>query len=145
VKYPFGSPVIDAAARLLAPVVMIFAAYVVAHGHESPGGGFQGGALFAGGLILIKLVRGNAQGWEIGAGAAVVLACSGVLLFGGIGLAAILAGGTYLDYSAIGLLADPVTERVLWTTGIEIGVALTVTGVILVIFDALAAWGETET
>jgi multicomponent Na+:H+ antiporter subunit B len=143
-RYPFGSPVIDTAARLLAPLVMLFAVYVVAHGHESPGGGFQGGALFAGGLILIKLVRGNSQGWEVGAGAAVVLACSGVLIFGGIGVAAVLAGGTFLDYGAIGLLADPVSERVLWTTGVEIGVALTVTGVILVIFDALAAWGEAE-
>jgi hypothetical protein len=43
---------------------MLFAVYVVAHGHDSPGGGFQGGALFAGGLILIKLVRGNTEGWE---------------------------------------------------------------------------------
>jgi multicomponent Na+:H+ antiporter subunit B len=144
VKYPFGSPVIDAAARLLAPLVMLFAVYVVAHGHDSPGGGFQGGALFAGGLILIKLVRGSTEGWELGPRAALALACSGVLVFGGIGLLAMLAGGTYLDYSAIGLLADPVTERVFWTTGVEMGVALTVTGVILIIFDALAAWGENE-
>jgi multicomponent Na+:H+ antiporter subunit B len=144
VRYPFGSPVIDAAARLLAPLVMLFAVYVVAHGHDSPGGGFQGGALFAGGLILIKLVRGNTEGWELGPRAALALACSGVLVFGGIGLLAVLAGGAYLDYSAIGLLANPVTERVLWTTGVEFGVALTVTGVILIIFDALAAWGETD-
>jgi multicomponent Na+:H+ antiporter subunit B len=144
VRYPFGSPVIKASARLLAPLVMIFAVYVVAHGHESPGGGFQGGALFAGGLILIKLVRGNSEGWEVGPAAALALACSGILLFGGIGVMALLRGGTYLDYSAIGLLADPIAERVLWTTGVEIGVALTVTGVILIIFDALAAWGETE-
>lgn len=143
-KYPVGSPILDAAARLLAPPVMLFAAYVVAHGHDSPGGGFQGGALFASGLILIKLVRGDSRGWELGGATAVALACAGVLLFGGVGLAAILAGGAYLDYSAIGLLRDPVVERVLWTTVVEIGVALTVTGVILLIFDALAAWGEAE-
>ena len=141
-KYPVGSPILDAAARLLAPLVMVFAAYVVAHGHESPGGGFQGGALFASGLILIKLVRGDSRGWELGGTAAIAMACAGVLLFGGTGIAAILAGGTYLDYGAIGMLDDPVVERVVWTTAVEIGVALTVTGVILVIFDALAAWGE---
>jgi multicomponent Na+:H+ antiporter subunit B len=144
VKYPVGSPILDAAARLLAPAVMLFAAYVVAHGHDSPGGGFQGGALFASGLILIKLVRGHTDVWELGGAAAVALAAAGVLVFGGVGLAAVLAGGSYLDYGAIGLLDDPVSERVLWTTAIEIGVAMTVTGVILVIFDALAAWGETE-
>ena len=39
----FGSPVIDAASRLLVPFMWLFAAYVLVHGHDSPGGGFQGG------------------------------------------------------------------------------------------------------
>jgi multicomponent Na+:H+ antiporter subunit B len=124
--------------------VMLFAIYVVAHGHDSPGGGFQGGALFAGGLILIKLVRGNSEDWELGPGAALAMAAAGVLIFGGIGLLALASGGAYLDYSAPRVLTDRINERVLWTTGIELGVALTVTGVIVIIFDALAAWGESD-
>lgn len=143
-RFPFGSSVLDAATRLLAPFILLFAVYVVAHGHDSPGGGFQGGALLAAGLIMVKLVRGRPGRWEIGPRAALGLACGGVAIFAFIGLAAVVAGGAYLDYAAVGWLPDPITERVLGTLGIEIGVALAVTGVLLLIFDALAAWGERE-
>jgi multicomponent Na+:H+ antiporter subunit B len=141
-RFPIGSAVLDAAARLLAPVILLFAVYVVAHGHDSPGGGFQGGVLFAAGLILVKLTHGSPGGWEIGAGTALSLACVGVALFAGIGLAAVAYSGNYLDYAAPPLLNDPVAERVIGTLGIEIGVALTVAGVILLVFDALAEWGD---
>jgi len=143
-KQPFGSAVLEAAARLLAPFVLLFAAYVVSHGHSSPGGGFQGGVLFAAGLLLVKLTRGDPSQWEIGPRAALVLACSGVLLFAGIGLLPLAWGGSYLDYDAPPLFADPVAERVLGTVGIEVGVALAVAGIILLVFDALAGWGEPE-
>ena len=141
-RFPLGSAVLDAAARLLAPVILLFAVYVVAHGHDSPGGGFQGGVLFAAGLILVKLTHGSPGRWELGAGTALRLACVGVAVFAGIGLVAIAYGGNYLDYAAPPLLNDPVAERVIGTLGIEIGVALTVAGVILLVFDALAEWGD---
>jgi multicomponent Na+:H+ antiporter subunit B len=35
--------------------VLILGLYVVAHGHLTPGGGFQGGVLLAGGLLLVYL------------------------------------------------------------------------------------------
>lgn len=142
-RLPFGSAVLEAASRLLAPFVLLFAVYVIAHGHDSPGGGFQGGVLLAVGLILVKLVRGAPGRWEIAPRAALAMACLGVALFAGIGLAA-LAGGNYLDYSAPPWMRDPVAQRVLGTLGIEIGVALAVAGVILLVFDALAGWGERD-
>lgn len=143
-RLPLGSAVLDAAARLLVPVILLFAVYVVAHGHDSPGGGFQGGVLFAAGLILVKLTHGGGR-WGIGTGAALSLACVGVAGFGGIGLVAVAYGGNYLDYAAPPLLDDPVAERVIGTLGIEIGVALAVAGVILLVFDALAGSGDHET
>lgn len=139
----FGSSVLDAASRLLAPFVLLFAVYVVAHGHDSPGGGFQGGVLLAVGLILVKLVRGVPGRWEISPRAALAMACTGVAIFAGIGLVA-LAGGNYLDYAEPRWMSDPVAQRVLGTLGIEIGVALAVAGVILLVFDALSGWGERE-
>ena len=143
-RFPLGSAVLDAAARLLAPVILLFAVYVVAHGHDSPGGGFQGGVLFAAGLILVKLTHGGPGRWEIGTGAALSLACVGVAVFAGIGLVAVAYGGNYLDYAAPPLLKDPVAERVIGTLGIEIGVALAVAGVILLVFDALAGGDDQE-
>ena len=38
--------------RLIVPVIQIFAFYVLAHGHVSPGGGFQGGVLIGRALSL---------------------------------------------------------------------------------------------
>ena len=143
-RLPLGSPVLEAASRLLAPVILLFAVYVVAHGHDSPGGGFQGGVLFAAGLILVKLVRGRPGGWDIGPRAALTLACTGVAIFAGIGFVPMVYRGNYLDYDAPPLLSDPVAERVVGTLGIEIGVALAVAGVILLVFDSLVGWGEED-
>ena len=41
--------------RLIVPVIQIFAFYVLAHGHVSPGGGFQGGVLMGASFILVAL------------------------------------------------------------------------------------------
>lgn len=141
-RFPLGSAILDTAARLMTPFVLLFAAYVVVHGHDSPGGGFQGGVLLAAAVILVKLVRGRPTGWEIGSRTALALACVGLGLYAGIGLIPLFFGGEYLNYGVPQWIGGPVTERVLGTMGIEIGVTFTVAGVILVVFDALSAWGE---
>ena len=41
--------------RLIVPVIQIFAFYVLAHGHVSPGGGFQGGVVMGASFILVAL------------------------------------------------------------------------------------------
>ena len=41
--------------RLLVPVIQIFSFYVLAHGHVSPGGGFQGGVVMGASFIMIAL------------------------------------------------------------------------------------------
>ncbi|HJJ38177.1 MAG TPA: Na(+)/H(+) antiporter subunit B [Methanocorpusculum sp.] len=41
------------AGRLLVPFIFIFGFYIVVHGHLTPGGGFQGGAVIATGVALI--------------------------------------------------------------------------------------------
>ena len=42
----------------LVPFMMLFALYVLVHGEASPGGGFQGGAIFAAAVILARLSLG---------------------------------------------------------------------------------------
>ncbi|PON17005.1 sodium:proton antiporter [Candidatus Entotheonella serta] len=133
----FGSSILDAACRLPVPFILLFAVYVVIHGHDSPGGGFQGGAILAATLILIRMVRGTDDPWGLDRTRAAVLACCGVGLFAGIGLLTILFAGTYLDYGALPLPLKPEKIRFMGSLGIEIGVALAVTGVLVLIFDAL--------
>ncbi|MFV1996094.1 MAG: hydrogen gas-evolving membrane-bound hydrogenase subunit E, partial [Verrucomicrobiales bacterium] len=47
--------VITTTCRLLVPVIQLFGLYVVAHGHYSPGGGFQGGVVLGASFILLAI------------------------------------------------------------------------------------------
>ena len=47
--------IVKTLARLLTPFIVIYALYVVMHGHHSPGGGFQGGAIIASGTMFLLL------------------------------------------------------------------------------------------
>ena len=64
----------------------------------------------------------------------------GALLYGAVGLAGIVLGSEFLDYSV--LSADPVSGQQLGIILIEAGVGMAVTGVLLSIFHAFAARGE---
>lgn len=143
-KVPFGSEILDAACRLMTPFILIFAVYVVAHGHDSPGGGFQGGAILAAAMILVRLVRGSSSPWGLHRLAALRLACAGVAVFAGIGCSSLFFGANYLDYSALPLPFAAAKVRAMLSFGIEVGVAMAVTGVLTLIFDALAAWEDED-
>ncbi len=43
--------------RMLLPIIMLFGAYVFLNGHLTPGGGFQGGAILASGILLLLLAE----------------------------------------------------------------------------------------
>jgi hypothetical protein len=43
---------------LLAPLIMMFGIYVIAHGHYGPGGGFAGGIVVGVGIILLRITTG---------------------------------------------------------------------------------------
>ncbi len=124
--------------RLLIPFILLFAFYVQFHGDFGPGGGFQAGAIFAAAIILYSLLEGEEQAlqaipksWLIG------MAAGGALLYSAVGVAGMLLGGNFLDYSV--LLDDPVAGQHLGILLIEAGVGITVTGVLLSIFHAFAA------
>jgi multicomponent Na+:H+ antiporter subunit B len=124
--------------RLLVPFILLFGLYVQFHGDYGPGGGFQAGALIAAAFILFALVEGEERTLQaVPLGALLALMVSGALLYGGVGLAGIVLGGEFLDYSV--LAADPVAGQHLGILLIEAGVGLTVTGVLLAIFHAFAA------
>jgi multicomponent Na+:H+ antiporter subunit B len=143
-KVPFGSEILDAACRMLIPFILLFAVYVIAHGHDSPGGGFQGGAILAAAIILVRLVRGRAVPWGLHRMAALRLACIGVAIYAGIGFLSLFFGGNYLDYGALPLPLNTAKVHAWGSFGIEVGVALGVTGVLTLIFDALAAWEDED-
>ncbi len=52
------SKVVRTAADILFPFVLIFGFYIVVHGHLTPGGGFQGGAVIATAIVLLIAAYG---------------------------------------------------------------------------------------
>ena len=141
-KVPFGSPVLDTAVRAFAPFVLLFATYVIGHGHYSPGGGFQGGVLLAAAVILVRLAHGTDAPWGLRAPNSMAVAAAGLLVYGGIGFLALAFGGRFLDYGALPLPLEAAQVRAVGTFGIEVGVALTVMGVMVFLCDALVGWEE---
>jgi multicomponent Na+:H+ antiporter subunit B len=47
------SKIVRTAAHLLFPAILVYGFYIVIHGHLTPGGGFQGGAVIATGFVLL--------------------------------------------------------------------------------------------
>jgi multicomponent Na+:H+ antiporter subunit B len=56
-----ASEIVQTAAQLLMPMVFLFGVYVFVNGHLTPGGGFQGGAIIASGVLLLLLALPHAQ------------------------------------------------------------------------------------
>jgi len=88
--------IVRAAAGILFPFVLIFGFYIVAHGHLTPGGGFQGGAVIATGIVLLIAAFGAGEiGRRISPGALKGSEALGLLLFIGTAAAAFGFGGTF--------------------------------------------------
>jgi len=127
---PEQSLIIRISTQFLAPFMQLFALYVVAHGHHSPGGGFQGGVILGASLILQSMsfnlsstLKQFKEKWIL------LFSAGGALIFAGIGLICMLLGGNFLDYSVLSRIlphTDSVMARSHGMLGIEIGVALTV-------------------
>lgn len=127
--------------RMLIPFIFLFGLYVQFHGDFSPGGGFQAGAIVASSVILYSLLEGEARALRaVPMHVLKWLAAGGALLYGGVGVAGMLMGGNFLDYSV--LAADPIAGQHIGIILIELGVGITVTGVLLCVFHAFAARGK---
>ena len=127
--------------RMLIPFIFLFGLYVQFHGDYGPGGGFQAGAILASAVILYALLEGESQALRaLPMSVLKWLVAGGALLYGAVGIAGILLGGNFLDYSV--LASDPITGQHIGIILIELGVGITVTGVLLCVFHAFAARGK---
>ena len=136
------SPVIRHIARFMVPFIQLYGVYVFAHGEVGPGGGFQAGVIIAASFVLIGLVYGwNAGREAIPEWLSDHLTPSGALLYGGIGFAAMVAGGAFLEYAAFVDQTHPHavhTAHHLGLVGIELGVTITVTAAMITLFFEIA-------
>jgi multicomponent Na+:H+ antiporter subunit B len=124
-------------AKLLIPLILLFGLYVQFHGDFGPGGGFQAGVIFASAFILYALIFGLESAREVvPPWVTRVLMSGGVMLYLGVGVAAMFMGGNFLDYS---VLAEHAPEgQHLGIMLVELGVGMTVASVMLVLFYSFA-------
>lgn len=133
--------VLRVVAKILIPLVILFALYVQFHGDFGPGGGFQAGVIAAAAFILYTLVFGLPLSFKvIGPKLLQILAPCGVLLYASVGLYSMLKGGQFLDYNL--LAEDPIAGQHYGIIIIELGVGITVFAVMLSIFYAFASQAE---
>lgn len=135
---PIQSPLVQFATRIIQPITWVFGLYVLFHGHESPGGGFQAGTLIAAAIILEVLAYGRqAKQYQFMIKHCYRLAAVGVLIYAGTGLFG-LASSWYLDYGALPLKGVSIPDRHWWGLFIiEAGVCLVVTSALVGIFNRL--------
>lgn len=145
---PIGpSLIIEMGVRVMIPFIQLFGLYVIAHGHLSPGGGFQGGVVLGASFILMAIafdLKTSLRFFSIRANA--LMAASGVFIYSGTGVLCALLGGLFLDYSAMDVLLalGPVEWRSMGVFIVELGVGLAVTAIMASLFWDLASGGDLE-
>ena len=129
--------VLKVVAKLIIPLILLYALYVQFHGDFGAGGGFQAGVIFATGFVLYDLAFGQKEARSVISPCWLPrLAALGVLIYGGVGVFSLLKGQPFLDYNV--LADDPVHGQHLGILLVELGVGITVFSVILLIFYALS-------
>jgi multicomponent Na+:H+ antiporter subunit B len=129
--------VLRVTSKLLMPFILLFALYVQFHGDYGPGGGFQAGVIFGAGFILYALIFGVENGRKVvPAWVTRILLAAGLLLYAGVGVAGLLLGGNYLNYSV--LAHEPLAGQHLGILLIELGVGTTVAAAMITIFYVFA-------
>ena len=137
--------IVKTTCRLAIPFIQIFALYVIAHGHYSPGGGFQGGVIMGASLVLFAIAFNlRAAMRRMGERVIMLLATLGVGIYAGIGILCMLLEKNYLDYSALAriLALDPVSARSHAILIVEIGVGIVVMAVMVMLYYILASAGK---
>lgn len=123
-----ASLILDNGARLVLPLIVLFGAYVFAHGHLSPGGGFQGGVIIASGFLLYMVSRDHSG---IHHGLLAVLESTSGLSFIGLGLIGLAVSGIFLDnvisgIGEVGLLVSAGLLPLIYVAiGVKVGTELT--------------------
>jgi multisubunit Na+/H+ antiporter MnhB subunit len=147
------SKIVRTVANQLILFVLIFGLYVIVHGHLTPGGGFQGGAVIVSGVVML-LVAFSSQELKKSLSERLlsIMESSGALIFIGLAFAGI---GIVFFYNF--LVGTPIFGRVpatgpgpgdIWTGGfiplMNLGVGLKVVAGLSAVVLAMALFSSGE-
>lgn len=123
------------------PYIVLYAVYIQLNGEASPGGGFQAGVVFASGIIAFDLINGSKKTYQFFSEKALIICATiGVLIYACTGLVSFLFDDNYLDYNSIAKILsikDPLIGQHMGIFSIEIGVGLTVSSIMCLIYLVL--------
>ncbi|WP_224447242.1 MnhB domain-containing protein [Haloprofundus salilacus] len=134
------STIIMTTVRVVVPFILTLGLFVMFHGADSAGGGFQGGAI-AGTVVLLLAFAfgiGPVRDW-LNPAVVLGLVVVGVGTFLAVALGSMLLGGEFLQYSAY-----PVYHASKYGIElVELGIGAVVAGIITGLFFLIAAGFET--
>jgi len=132
------SSILQTAARLLMPLLLLFALFLLVRGHNQPGGGFVGALVVAASFVLYSI----AFGVDAARRALIVqpptLLGLGLLVALASGLPAVAAGQPFMTAQWGTLGRDPAAVAIGTPLLFDVGVFLAVVGVVLTIVFTLA-------
>ncbi len=117
------SKIVRTVANQLILFILIFGLYVIAHGHITPGGGFQGGAIIVSGVIMLLVAFSSKElKKSLRERVLSIMESTGALIFAALAFAGI---GTVFFYNF--LVGTPIFGRIpvpgpgpgdIWTGGV---------------------------
>ena len=138
------SLILRTATRVLMPLLLLFAVFLLLRGHNAPGGGFVGGLVVAAAFVLYAIAYGVQAGRRALRVDPATLLGAGLLVALGSGIPAVLLGRPFLTAVWITVGIEPVAVDVGTPLVFDVGVFLAVIGVVLTIVFTLADVALTE-
>ncbi len=122
-----ASLIVRVSAQLIYPFIILLGAYVFIHGHLTPGGGFQGGAIIATGVLLMFM---SYRSFDVNHKALTYMESLAGITFVVIGLAGLVWGASFLEnFLPLGvpneLFSAGVIPIIYIAVGIKVGAELT--------------------
>ncbi len=129
------SPIIMSTVRVVTPFVFTFGLFIMFHGADSPGGGFQGGVIVSTVIIMLAIAFGikPTMDW-LDLKTIISISVMGIIMFITIGLLTIGLGGGFLDYSVINIEKPSKYSIEL----VEIAIGVIVSSIVVLLFFVLA-------
>ncbi|RJP30212.1 MAG: hypothetical protein C4536_10290 [Actinobacteria bacterium] len=121
-----SSAIVRTMVAFLVPFIILFSIYTILHGEISPGGGFQGGAIVGGSMIIFTTIFGLYESSQrIPQKLRAPLEGSAVITFFIVGILGMAGGGNFLTYAWPNIATNLQPSVVTWLTIlVEIGIGL---------------------
>ena len=130
-----SSQLLATGAKLIFPAILVLGSYVFIHGHLTPGGGFQGGAIIATGFLLMFI---SYKDYHVSHTILMWVESIAGILFVSVGLWGLITDASFLQNTlSPGILNDLISGGIIPIIYIAVGfkVAAELTGVLITLLN----------